>query len=534
MLDWAKRIYGGTTTLYALAVCVVFAAAFSTVFDAKVDLNGDNAKYYLLAQSIADGKGYVKVFAPDAPPTSLYPPGYPLLMSGLMLVTDSVGAQKVMNGLFLLGAALVLFLLLKAVTNDERFAALMAGFTVINYHLLKFSTIMMSEASFLLVSLLALYALVRRHEDRAPWRDPRFYAFLGALSFAFHIRTQGVSLLAGVLFYFLCTRQWTELATTVGGFLLLAMPWRLRNQLQGLGSSRYLDQLVQANPWRPEAGEVGVTGLLGRLVEQGSMIITQAIPDSIFNFVTVNYQAAPSGGMWILGVGVLAVLLYGFWQMEQYRFLFLGYFLAVFGIVALWSATVDNRYLVTFIPFLQAGFFYGAYDLGRRALDRWGPSLAPSVVLPVALLVVGGAMVPQLGVLKAQAERSYPGGFYNYFQSANELGRMRDCADTLVACRKPALFYLFSECPVTRYRFSTEPDAVIRHLVENEVDFVVVDQLGYASTARYLYPAIKQYPALFRTVIRKKGPDTFVLKVRRDKARRALGRAPADSTSRRN
>jgi hypothetical protein len=534
MVDWRSHLEAHSSWVYAGLICAVFAAAFATAFDAKVDLNGDNAKYYLLAQSIADGKGYVKVFAPGEPPTSLYPPGYPFLMSGLMLFTDSVVAQKILNGLFLLGAALVLFLLLKAVTNDERFSALMAGFAVINYHLLKFSTIMMSEASFLLVSLLALYALVRRREDCAPWRDPRFYAFVGALSFAFHIRTQGISLLAGVLFHFLCTRRWAELATTLGGFVLLALPWRLRNQWQGLGSSRYLDQLLQANPWRPEAGEVGITGLLGRFAEQGTMVVTQAIPDSLFNFVVVDYQAAPSGALWGLGVAVLGVLLYGFWQMGRYRYLFLGYFLAVFGIVALWSATVDNRYLVTFIPLLQAGFFYGAYSLGRTALDRWGPSIAPSLVLPIALVIVGGFMVPRIGVLQAQASRAYPAGFYNYFQSANELGRTRNCQNTLVACRKPALFYLFSNCSATRYKFTTEPEALIRHLVKNDVNHVVLDQLGYGSTARYLYPAIREYADLFRSVLRKTEPDTFVLEFRRAEARRVLGRAPADSTSGRN
>jgi hypothetical protein len=523
MFDWTEQLYGGITTVYVVLLCLVFAASFSYVFDAKVDLNGDNAKYYLLGQSIAEGKGYVSLYEPGEPPTSVYPPGYPLLASGVLLFTESIVAQKVLNGLFLLGSALLLFLIVRRLTENDLLSFAIAVLTVVNFHLLKFSTIMMSEASFTFFSLVAVVFLMRSRGRRPAWRSGAFWAFVAALSFAFHIRTQGISLVAGALFYFLCARQWRRLGLTGAGFVGLALPWRLRNRLQDLGSSRYLDQLFEANPWRPEAGDVSIVGLLGRTLDQGAMLITKGIPDSLFNVFVPDYQAPSGAGEWVLGVVVLGVLLYGFWRLTPYRFFFLGYFLAVFGIVASWSATVDNRYLVTIIPVLNAGFFYGAYLLGRALLERIGPSVRPATVVPIAVLVFGGAMVPQLTTLRAQSERSYPRGFYNYFQSANELGRRQECTGTLVSCRKPALFHLFSGCYVTRYAFSKDPKTVIRKMLTEEVDFVVLDQIGYSSTARYLYPAIKKHSALFQVVIQKEKPATYVLRFDRQKARALLG-----------
>lgn len=522
MTDWLDRLRSRTTLLYSVVICLVFAASFTYVFDKKVDLNGDNAKYYLLAQSIAEGKGYVKSFAPGAPATSIYPPGYPLLASTVMVFTDSVTAQKILNGLFLLGGALLLFLIVRRITEEDLLAFSIAVLTVVNFHLLKFSTMMMSEASFLLFSLLAIFLLMKSRGDDPVWRSPAFGGFLLALAFSFHIRTQGISLVAGVLFYFLCTRQWTRLSATALGFFLLALPWRIRNYVQEIGSSRYLDQLVQANPWRPEKGSVSLVGLLERFVDQGSMIITKGLPDSIFNFVTVNYQAAASGLEWGIGLFVLAVMGYGFWQFGTYRLLFLGYFLAVFGIVALWSATVDNRYLVTAIPIFQAGFFYGVYVLGRAAIERAGRPFEPSTVVPVAILVVGGFMLPQLNQLQARAERPYPAAYYNYFQSANELGQKEECREKLVACRKPALFYMFSGCPVTKYPSTPDETAFVRKMLREGVDYVVLAQLGYSSTRRYLYPAIKKHRNLFQVLIRKKKPDTYVFTFNRDRAQSVI------------
>jgi hypothetical protein len=224
----------------------------------------------------------------------------------------------------------------------------------------------------------------------------------------------------------------------------------------------------------------------------------------------------------VVGLAALSIMLYGFWALKKYRLFFFGYFLAVFVIVATWSATVDNRYLITFIPFMQLGFFYGAYVVGRRIVDTASPNFAGRRVVQVGLLTVALLMIPGLSDLNAKANRSYPRAYYNYFQVANELGQERGCENTLVSCRKPGLFYLFSNCYTTRYASSTDNEKVISDMIEKEVDFVVLDQLGFSSTVRYLYPAIQNNRDLFTPVLQKKKPNTYVLQFHRDRAKKKI------------
>lgn len=515
------ELYKYKNLVVVLALCVSFSASFYYIFDKKVDLNGDNAKYYLLAKSIAHGKGYVSVYSPGEPPTSVYPPGYPALMSGVMVFTESVSAQKILNGLFLLLSGVLLFFVSKGITDSIFVSAIASFSTLVNFHLLKFSSMMMSEVSFVLFSLISIYFFVKTGGKKL-WKDGYFYLFLLSVSFAFHLRTQGIALVGGFLFYYLFKRQWRHLSLTTVGFVLLVLPWRIRNQIQDLGSSRYLAELVRANPWRPEEGQVSIFGLFDRFLEQGGMLIAKGIPDSVFNFVTVDYQADILFQEWVVGLVTLSVMVYGFWRLKKYRLFFIGYFLSVFVIVATWSATVDNRYLITFIPFMQLGIFYGAYVLGQEILGDVSFAFDGERIVQVGLLAVALLMVPGLSDLHARAERSYPRAYYNYFQIANELGQQRGCENTIVSCRKPAFFYLFSNCHAIRYAFSKDHKEVVSKMVKEGVDYVVLAQLGYSSTARYLYPAIKKNRNLFTPVIQRKKPDTYVLRFSRDRAKKKI------------
>ncbi len=49
-----------------------------------------------------------------------------------------------------------------------------------------------------------------------------------------------------------------------------------------------------------------------------------------------------------------------------------------------------------------------------------------------------------------------------------------------------------------------------------------LEQLGYGSTARYLYPAIVAHQELFPVVGQIPNPDTYLLKFEREKAKEKL------------
>ena len=65
--------------------------------------------------------------------------------------------------------------------------------------------------------------------------------------------------------------------------------------------------------------------------------------------------------------------------------------------------------------------------------------------------------------------------------------------------------------------------AVLREMVKSGADYVVLDQLGFSSTALYLYPAIQKNPELFYPVVHLTLPDTYLLQFDRKKAAEMLG-----------
>ena len=216
--------------IYIGVVALVWAFAYFYIFNAKIDVNGDNCRYYTYATALATGQGYTDISAPTPHPTNAFPPGYPLLMMPLRFFTDSVVAQKVLNGLFLLGGALLLFFLMIKRKLPDSLALVGACAAILSDRVLHFSTMMMSEMSCFFVSAAAIYLLTLMKEEKPFYKDWAFYGMLVMVLLCYHIRTQGVALFAAVVLFFLCTKKWKEALGTVAGFVVGCLPWMLRNK----------------------------------------------------------------------------------------------------------------------------------------------------------------------------------------------------------------------------------------------------------------------------------------------------------------
>ena len=69
------------------------------------------------------------------------------------------------------------------------------------------------------------------------------------------------------------------------------------------------------------------------------------------------------------------------------------------------------------------------------------------------------------------------------------------------------------------YAWTENEEELITGLINSGTDYVVLEQLGYSSTGRYLYPAIQKNPELFPIVMHLKNPDTYLLKFDKEKAK---------------
>lgn len=497
----------------ALLVLIGFLLALYT-FNKHADLNGDNFNYYIYATSLAEGQGYCDLSKPSLAPTNNFPPGYPIIMAPLRMVTDSIVAQKVLNEILLILGILLAYLTLLRLGLRRSFAFALAGAGLFCPRVFHFSTMMMSESAFFMTSMLVMYALAASPQFSTkecgnssasmgerfvtPLRNKWFWVMILTLVLNYHIRTQGLALVAGVFCFLLLTRRWYSLVASAVVFVIGCLPWMIRNNIQGLNGNRYVDAMMTVNPWRPEEGTLTLGDFVSRFFETLKMLVFQAIPNSIPPFLKVEYNDDLTVGCICFGGGLLILICIGFWRMEKLRWFLLAYFVATLGLISLFSTPSENRYLTTILPLLTTGAFLGLAWTLERLLKLASPKVR---VHPIFLWVFLFTAINGFNEEHEISTQRVPPAYESFFKMAvsmKEAVRRHQVPENVVVCsRKPNMFYLYSNVRGLTYKFTQDDKELISHLVENKVDYVLFDNLGYSSTELYLYPAIKKHMDLF-------------------------------------
>ncbi|HKK44986.1 MAG TPA: glycosyltransferase family 39 protein [Balneolaceae bacterium] len=512
MVTTRETIKKNLTPIYLALVGIVCAICYYYSFDPKVFIGGDNVYYYNLGKAIATGKGYVTLNQPGLPYASHYPPGYPAIIALVMtLFSQSIITIKIFNGIFLLGSAICSFYIFETLSENKHLAFAGSLLIVLNASMLKYSTIMMSEIPFLLFSMVALLLFIRAKKESNPLRQPYFYGFIVCLSIAFHIKTLGMALVSGTILYMLFYKRWKWAISTAAGFGLLALPWIIRNRMIGAGGS-YVHQLLMVNPYRPELGMAGVSDFVLRFWNNLQRYIAVEIPNGILP-VLKNNVTSYSFLAWVIGILMCLIIVYGLYRLKNYAVLMGAYFISMFGILLLWpSVWFGVRFLLPIIPLLLFCFLVGLHQLLSLASEKLGAVVHWS---PLYLLLLGLTFIPSINARRMQAKAHYPANWGTYIQIAKWARKNTD-PDAIISCRKPAIFYLFSERKTFRFKDTPNHEELFQDLKKRGTDYVVLDQLGFSSTPRYLYPMLKKYQNHFKTVLKGTTTQTYLLKFQPD------------------
>jgi len=492
-------------TIYLITIIILFLSVYSYTFDKKLDLNGDNAYYYVLGKALSMGEGYVNIASINKSPNNHFPPGYPFILSLFMHISDDTTFLKLLNGIFLLISLLFLYHLFKKISGHMRIAFITVFFLVLNAHLLQYGTMMMSEISFILISFLCLLLVYKSDFKEDFFKKTSFYLILVSLVASYYIRSTGLALFGGIILYFFIQKKWKIAVSLVAGFVALALPWIIRGQK--LGGSSYLKPLVMVNPYRPELGNADLAGYVTRFFSNVARYITREIPNSAFPFIQVNYIQEISFVEWILGIALLAVSVYGFYKLWRKGLVFLCYLLATFGILLLWPEVWRGvRFVLPVMPLLLFSLVIGFYYLIDRLLS------AIKIKFNVLVMILFGlAFVNPIKTLHQKATNSYPASWQNYFQIASYF-KNENLSEVVVICRKPMLFHLRSGTYTAPYLYSKDENEMINDLKVKKADYVLLDNLGYRQTYEYLYPVIRNNPDIFPLVLSLQNPDTYLLK----------------------
>jgi len=189
-------------------ISFVFYSNYSTIFDKKVDLNGDNIIYFSCGKAIAEGKGYTSVTGFEETPQTRFPVGYPLFIAALHKISpNDILFIKRANGFFLWLSLILLFLIVRRITDNTIVAFCTALFTAIHTHILSFATIMMSEMLFIFLSLLSVFLALCLNEKlffkKGNWKHLLLLAlFLLSIAYIYFVRSLGLSLILALISWF--------------------------------------------------------------------------------------------------------------------------------------------------------------------------------------------------------------------------------------------------------------------------------------------------------------------------------------------
>ena len=370
--------------LIPLAVQVVHTFAVSPAY--RVGSFDDDANYLMAAHVLAAGGGLTSKMPSGATVVAYYLPGYPMLLVPLVWIW---GSALWPPRLFSTVCVAALYPLLwawmgrRGVKPGYRVAVL--GLLAINTVLATYSTMVMAEAPFLLVLVLALFALDRWERLPGVLNATVVVVLMAALVW---LKEAGIGLVAGLVLYELWRRRWSRAAGVSLGTAALLLPALAARWASG-GSTignRYVGEISPPGQ-----------GLLHQLPNEAVQDVWSYLKDVLRQSVLPTGSPLPSHGpMELLMAAVGATVpVFGIvgavsWYRRHPRaesWMLWAYFLETLA-----YPFTNQRRVILVLPVVTIWYVAGAAVAWRWALDLGGQTLsklATSVAVVVAVLAAG-------------------------------------------------------------------------------------------------------------------------------------------------
>ena len=508
---------------HIIIITLLFWIVYSNIFEKKPDLNGDNFAYYLLGKRLATGQGFTNATDIHHGPHTHFPPGYPALLSVFMrTIGDDQDTLDFMNGLMMYGSLLLLYFIVKKLTSSSALAFAATLISALNSHLLRSSTITMSEIPFLFISLLAIFALIKAVDDPRNLKSPWLYVSIISIVLCYHTKTTAIALIGGAAIYLLVAKDWKRFVVVVAGFCILCLPWHFRNS--GLKDfdgkpikDSHMGQLMQVNPYKPELGNLTTSTFIERVENNFKRYISVDIPSGVLS-LEVKFEKAPLS-FWMLGIMIIGLALWGIYKLKDFRLLFLAYIGGTLAILLIWPDIWGGiRFILPLIPIAIFLTLYAIKELFARFIGEKN-----TTYLPYAFLLLGFLYTKPIAALEEQANQSLPSNYTYYFDIA-KWAKANTPKDAIFSARKPDMFMYYADRTCIGEKPSLDDKEVMEFFRKNKVDYVIIEQLGFSSTGKYLIPAVQKNMDKFEIIMQlpnpptnPPGPATYLLKFKRDK-----------------
>ena len=492
---------------------------------------GDNATYMILGQSLVTGRGYRMISDPRSPEMSLYPPGYPLLLAGVLAATGTAGnllaavlPLKLLSLALYLGATAVAYGMLRR--RSVITATMTMILVVVSPHILHFATEVSTEIPYLFLSLCCLW-LIESYQRR-----PSVQALLcvaASLVLTFYVRS--VALVVAVAFALhLCVERKARhallLLVVVG---MLVAPWFIRSSLLpstgtsiGLGRG-YFSLYFSSDPYSTE--RAGLLAWVTRLFQNLRIYALDIVPAVLFPHVLSAAALGPAAPQ-ILGGAMSALVMLGF-ILEARRGHATEWYVVLFFASCVAYPWAQSRLMVPVIAF-SVFYFVTGVGFALQWVLRRSRGQAREYALPLVCSVLLLSML-RVDVRSVQTNlrsglghsltEHYAGDseWSNYLRAIEWIA-----ADSpqlaVVMCRKADLLYLLTGHQALEYPYSADGIELMHSVQDNHVAYVIEDAFTWTrTTPQYLRPALREWlsaePAALSPVYETDAPRTRVWRV---------------------
>jgi hypothetical protein len=533
-----------------IIVSFVFNHNYSSIYDRKVDLNGDNIYYYSLGQALSQGEGYTNIINLEKTPHTHFPPGYPWFISKIIKVfPDNIQTVKKTNGFLMYLSVIMFFFVILLTTRNSILSFCSAILMSLHKELLRFATIMMSETLFMFLSLLAiLLALLLVKDIIGVKRKWVFWVAVAAyaliIAFTYLVRTMGLSLILAMVGWLgilaiaslirwrkaLKNTDETAVAFQKTHFLKTGLlcivtlfavgtakfSWDARNKSLGVTGGDYESMFMRkTNNEKME----GMADWKARIESNTSHFITRWIPEATYMKPAVPSDKKITGKEWFMGLLLIAVMIAGCLYLNTGRLLMLFYVGLTVGVLILYPEQFGGlRYITPIMPFFiflmlngLSAVVAGVYKVAKLSHP---PLLAQGILV---LLLTLGVLAPKY--TEAQTDFRKTARIKSWLSTAdvnavNFLNAAKFCGDSLpkdarIINRKPELFYMFSNYhPSNGFPLYAEPDTIYNMLCRDSINYLIVDS-WFRHAYVTLYPCIQKYPEKFKQIKKFGDVDTL-------------------------
>ena len=528
----SKPHYKQLKIIVFLTVGVYYILAVNTEWF----FGGDAGMYIVLTKSLATFQGFVELNEFSMRPHTLYGFGLPiLLVPAYWMFGPSMTAFNTTLAFVSIGFIYCLYLLFRNQLGSYLIIMFIIAIGV-NYWVVQFSAVVMTEAPFylfLVLTFLAVYQYDKEEKTLGKW----FWAVVLLTYFTYQVKAIGMGLFGAVILYFLIRKNFRKAGVTALSLMLLFLAWNIRNYFSG--SLGYFDSLL--NVLSAEQGssigahEEGL-GFIGN-------VFWKPIRNLIYGWKFLTPMIFSSSGevkwipiqIFLIIVGYYGFIVHSIKKCTVYDIVTVLFFL---GITLYAGVLFPERWWMSFIPFSLYYILFGWTQIkeflqGKITSDSLDPVFRILAVIFLGVVFALGIQTSDPVIVKSHAaEKSSPSA-KAYVEAARWV-KDNTPEDARIASRLDKEFYIISDRQGINskvwhkfeYTYNeTMRDEVLTNLQEliakYEIDYWILDMTRSDSQVTII--VLQQNPENFQNMFEivyayPQPPNSraFVLKVKKE------------------